>query len=276
MTNQEIDKVVADSDRSASIGIFFPVAASWFFSGLALLMSVLVGPTSAADSLLNFFLWLGVGFSGVSAYATLSSMKTWQQREKERARLTWEYMGRNQTFGTALSEATRRLGNDVQKIYNGDPTGKIFPLRQSIRLVDTHSRQQQRLFIVENRLGELRGLQESLAGKMAQLHELGEDYPQGARNLEQINADLEALGRVHGQIRGSCTRLEAIVIGVQKAVQSRQLRRELEGLSARVAPSNGAIESAFEAESLEDIERQIGREIETYLRLERETEEHLR
>lgn len=203
-------------------------------------------------------------------------MKTWQQREKTRARLTWEYLGRNQTFGAGLSEATRRLGNDVQKIYDGDPTGKLFPLRQSIRLVDTHSRQQQRLFIVENRLGELRNLQEALAGKMAQLQELGEDYPQGARNLKQINADLEALGRVHGQIRASCTRLEAIVIGVQKAVQSRQLRRELEGLSAHVAPSIGAIEPAFEAQSLEDIERQIGREIETYLRLERETEEHLR
>lgn len=109
-----------------------------------------------------------------------------------------------------------------------------------------------------------------------QLRELGEDYPQGARNLEQINGDLAALGRVHGQIHASCTRLEAIVIGVQKAAQSRELRRELEGLSARVAPSSGALEPAFAAESLEDIERQIGREIETYLQLERETDEHLR
>ncbi len=111
---------------------------------------------------------------------------------------------------------------------------------------------------------------------MAQLQKLGEDYPQGARNLEQINTDLEALGKVHSQIHGSCTRLEVIVIGVQKSAQSHQLRSEIEGLNARVTRAAGTIEPAFEAESLEEIERQIGREIETYLQLERETETHLR
>ena len=276
MTNEEIERAVADCDRGAIMGQFFPAATSWAFSGVMLLLAFLTGPSSPVDPFLNFFLWLAIIFSGVSAVVTFTSLQAWRKREALRARLTWEALGRNQTFGTQLSEPTRRLGNDIQKIYDGDPTGKLFPLRQSMQLVDTHSRQQQRLILVENRLGELRSLQESLAGKMAQLRELGEDYPQGARNLEQLNEDLEALRRVHGQIRASCTRLEAIVIGVQKAAQSRQLRRELEGLSARVAPVGGAVEPAFEAQSLEEIERQIGREIETYLQLERETDEHLR
>ena len=66
------------------------------------------------------------------------------------------------------------------------------------------------------------------------------------------------------------------MISVQKAAQARQLHRELSNINARLPQKAEAIESAFEPESLEDIERQIGREIETYLRLERETEEHLR
>ena len=274
MTNQEIDRVVAGRERRARTEQFLPTVTAWACSGVAFVASLLT--LNPVDPLLNFSLWLAALLSGVGALTTVGAWRTWKQRENARARLIWQALGNDQVFGARLSESTRRLGNDVQKIYDGDPTGKLFPIRQSIQLVDTHNRQQQRLAIVENRLGELRKLQESLTGKMAQLRELGEDYPQGARNLEQINEDLEALRRVHGQIRASCTRLEAIVIGVQKALQSRQLRAELEGLSARVAPASGAIEPAFAAESLEEIERQIGREIETYLRLERETDEHLR
>ena len=269
MTDSQIQTIIARHERELRQGTFyFPVACWMGALALGLLAFGLLTP------LWGLFVFVVLALASWSV--TADARKQLELYAQGKARLTWEALGRGQVFGTRLSDATRRLGNDVQKIYNGDPTGKLFPLRQSIRLVDAHHRQQQRLAIVEERLGELRGLQENLASKMAQLRELGEDYPQGAHNLQQINEDLEALRRVHGQIRASCTRLEAIVIGVQKAVQSRQLRAELEGLSARVAPSSGALEPAFAAESLEEIERQIGREIETYLRLERETEEHLR
>ncbi len=269
MTNETIDAAIERAERRAWKDAFVPPIVSG---------AIIVPCSVAALFSENYPLWLCIaGIFALASWAgAAANLKDFRAFQNGKAREVWRNLGVDGFFGERLSEATRRLGNDVQDVYNGDPTGKLFPLRQSIRLVDTHHRQQQRLAIVEARLGELRALQENLASKMAQLRELGEDYPQGARNLEQINEDLEALRRVHGQIHASCTRLETIVLGVQKAVQSRQLRAELEGLSARVTPATSHDEPAFAAESLEEIERQIGREIETYLRLERETEEHLR
>ena len=269
MTNETMDAIIARAERKARDEAYLAPIGGAVMLGICSIAALF------SEYAALFFPIAGV-FALVGGIGFLTNSKDLREFQTHKAREIWKTLGRDHVFGTELSEDTRRLGNDIQKIYDGDSAGRLFPLRQSIRLIDTHNRQQQRLQIVENRLGELRALQENLSSKMAQLRDLGEDYPQGARNLEQINADLEALGRVHGQIRASCTRLEAIVIGVQKAVQSRQLRAELEGLSARVAPVGGAVEPAFEAESLEEIERQIGREIETYLRLERETDEHLR
>ena len=269
MTNEEIDAIIVRQQFALGRNAAFTPAILWFGS------FILAGFTFSILSI-YWALFTFCVLAGVSLLSTFEGIKKIQKCKEEKARLIWERFGHEHTFGSEISLSTRQLGTEIQKIYRGEPSGKLFPLRQAIRLVDTHNRQQQRLAIVENRLGELRGLQEKLSSKLAQLRELGEDYPQGAHNLEQINGDLAALGRVHGQISASCARLEAIVIGVQKVAQSRQLRAELEGLSARVAPSSEAVEPAFEAESLEEIERQIGREIETYLQLERETDEHLR
>ena len=269
MTNEEIDAIIERQEFSLGRGATLVPASLWFGS---LIFAVFTWLSLS----IGWALFTFCALASASLFSTLEAIKENKKRRGNRARLIWGNLGRQHTFGAELPVATRQLGGEVQKIYDADPSGALFPLRQSVRLIDTHHRQQQRLHIVENRLRELRLLQESLAGKMAQLQELGEDYPQGARNLEQINADLDALRAVHGPIRASCARLEAIVIGVQKAVQSRQLRRELEGLSAQISPINQAVEPAFAAQSLEEIERQIGREIETFLQLERETEAHLR
>ena len=198
-----------------------------------------------------------------------------QPFEQTKARELWNWAGRQHSFGP-LSTPSQEVGNQIQKIYYLDPKGELLPLRQAIRLFDTFCRQQARLNIVTERLWQLNGLQETLLNKMARLQELGENYEQGARNLEQINDDYEALSGIAKQIQGSCARLEMLLISAEKAIQSRQLRRELNELSALMPRPTQAVEPAFEAESLETIERQIGREIETYLQLERETEEHLR
>ena len=269
MTNEEIDAIIKHNRRSLEGQATFSSKYFGIFTLVFGIMGFVSLPLSWAlvsFAILNF----------LSYVVILGGVRQVKMQRKESARLIWKKLGINHTFGSNLSLSTRQLGTEIQKIYNGKSAGELFPLRQSIRLIDTHNRQQQRLQIVENRLRELRGLQENLSSKLAQLRELGEDYPQGARNLEQINGDLAALGKVHGQIRASCARLEAIVIGVQKVAQSRELRRELEGLSAQLPQQKNAVEPAFEAQSLEEIERQIGREIETYLQLERETDEHLR
>ena len=269
MTNEEIDAIIKHQEFALGRNAIFAPLFFWTCS-----FTVAYGAFFSLSVYWALFVFGVLGF--VSWIATSEAMKDIKKRKKDKAFLIWESLGRNHAFGFELPLSTRQLGTEIQNIYTGEPSGKLFPLRQSIQLLDTHNRQQQRLQIVENRLRELRGLQENLSGKLAQLRELGENYPQGARNLEQINGDLAALGKVHGQIRASCARLEAIVIGVQKVAQSRELRRELEGLSAQLPQQQNSVEPAFEAQSLEEIERQIGREIETYLRLERETDEHLR
>ena len=271
MTNQEIERLIERQRRGLRLASLGVPAVTGVLALVAFGLACL--PALAELSLLFF---------AVALFCVVLSVGVVFDEARNRgghghkdALAIWNRLGDNHAFGFQLSDSTKRLGNDISRIYQTDAAGQLLPLRQAVRLLDTHNRQQQRLKLVENRLRELRQLQEALADKMAQLQQLGEDYPQGARNLEQIEADLAALGTVHGQIRGSCTRLEALVIGVQKVAQSRELRRELEGLSARVAPTSATVEPAFEAQSLEEIERQIGREIETYLQLERETEQHL-
>ena len=268
MTNAEIDQIIARHCLKACLLAFSVPSVSWAVTAVTALGGLAFGSVE--------FLELGASFAALSIYATYDANRSFKKRENYIARIIWEILGATQTFGTQLTRATRKLGSEVQKVYETDPAGELFPLRQAIRLVDTHRRQQERFTLVEARLQELRLLKEALSGKLAQLQELGEIYPEGARNLEQITDDMEVLRRVHGQIHSSCVRLEMIVISVQNAAQARQLRRELDGLSARVPRGDQAIEPAFEAESLDDIERQIGREIETYLQLERETEAHLR
>ena len=269
MTNEAIDAIIERQQLALERSATFTCAALWF--GSFALPFFMLFSLSLSWALLTFCV-----LASVSLFSTKETIEEIKKRRNQRALLVWEQIGVKQVFGDALSVSTRQLGTEIQKIYQGEPSGELLPLRQSIRLLDTHNRQQQRLQIVENRLRELRALQENLQSKLAQLRELGENYPQGARNLEQIDGDLAALGRVHGQIRASCARLEAIVIGVQKVAHSRRLRADLDGLSAQLPRATQAVEPTFEAESLEEIERQIGREIETYLQLERETDEHLR
>ncbi len=103
---------------------------------------------------------------------------------------------------------------------------------------------------------------------------MGDDNPQLERTLSQLDGDIEPLERNCESLRASCARLEAIVVSVEADARRRQLHREVGELTAGVSPqSSNALEVADEHL---DLERQIGREIETFLALERETDAHLR
>ena len=188
----------------------------------------------------------------------------------------WDSVVHARFFGEELSEAVLELWRRVRGIYRAESTGAVLPLTQAIRLLDIYRLQNKQLMIVEARMSELNLLHESLLQKLEQLLTLGENNAQGRRNLEQINADYHALEGIRNGLKGSCNRLEMTLISAQKAAQSRQIRRELGDLSVKLPRATTLDEPTFEAQSLEDIERQIGREIETYLQLERETDEHLR
>ena len=175
-------------------------------------------------------------------------------------------------FGARLFPSSVDLKNAIAFFYQQDPLADTLPLPQAVRLLDAHQSQQQRLEIISFRLEELCLLRQTMHEKLAQLHNLGEDAPEAKRRLAELERDEAALQHIHNQISASCARLETIFTSVQHAHQVRQLKRELGELS-QVAGAHSDL--ALENDAF-DIERQIGREIETFLRLERETDEHLR
>ena len=184
----------------------------------------------------------------------------------------WKLVRKQGLNGEPPTSDTRLLIDKIIQIQTASPESEVLPMRQAVKLVAAYERQAQRLEAINARLEQISVTRESLIHKIAQLQELGENHAPGLRSLEQTRANFEALQHVAREIQSSCERLEAITNTARKTARARQLHRELDRLSAPATST----EPAFEAESLEDIERQIGREIETYLQLERETDEHLR
>jgi hypothetical protein len=111
--------------------------------------------------------------------------------------------------------------------------------------------------------------------KAMRLRALGDPNPLATANVEEMAREIPALERLADDILSSCHRLEAIVLSVHRAVQVKQLHREIAELKSSVSPEKGG-ESQLVAPEITDIERQIGREIETFLQLEQETDAHLR
>lgn len=206
----------------------------------------------------------------------LRPRKSLKRFQELRVSEVWDSVIKTSFFGEELSDAPLELWRLVRKIYKSESLGELLPLHQAIRLLDIYRLQSKQLATVETRMRELNRLHESLLEKLEQLFALGEDHPEGKRNLQQINADYYALEEIRKGLKGSCTRLEMILISAQKAAQSRQIRRDLGDLSAKLPRTTQASDMDVRVESLEDLERAVGREIETYLQLERETEEHLR
>lgn len=200
-----------------------------------------------------------------SFYATWAARQGLQEHERNKARHLWEHLGGVHAFGQPHSLYTERLGRQIKRIYEADTAGLLLPLRQAVRVLDAYHLQQQRLESVKGRLEKMQGIAD-------RIERLGKGENQNLIRSEsaQINADLQILKRDQEQIEASCGRLELILTKIERTLETRQLHRELGELNLGRAP---IVEPAFEPESLEDIERQIGREIETYLRLERETDE---
>ena len=124
------------------------------------------------------------------------------------------------------------------------------------------------------RAAALHDLRQTLLQKQKQLRSLGDDNPAVEGTLATLESDIGPLERSGKALQASCARLEAIVLSVDAAAQRRQLHREVGELTAEARRDEvGALELSDEHL---DLERQIGREIETFLQLERETDAHLR
>jgi predicted transcriptional regulator len=190
----------------------------------------------------------------------LSVWREWMRRESEH----------EQTNG---SSATLKMRFDILQIYENDPRGEVFPIQQAFRLIDTYSRQQFRLQVVESHLQKLREARRSLQEKAARLRELGDAGRDVGATLSRIEADLPALETLVGQICASCLRLEALLVAVQASMQVKQLHQDLDEITSAITPQ---AKTPLSTDDLSDIEAQITREVETFLQLEREADAHLR
>ncbi len=274
MTDDEIGALLVDIEKSLRSQIFVGSKVSW-------LVSLTTAP-------LIFIPGAGVGlgfgiFSGVMAFVgwltNHDGRIEWQKVQDNRARYLWREWTQRESLkelGQGF-EKTVQMRDDISEIYESNPRGDILPLNQAIRLVNTLDSQQERLDQVANHVEGLRELRTQLLEKSAQLQKLGKKTQSVQSILRQIEEDVNPLETLGRQIEASCHRLELLLISVKKAMQIKQLHNEIDSLTSSIcADVTEALEETIATDDLSNIERQITREVETFLRLERETDRHLR
>jgi len=267
MTNEEAEQLITKATKQLKRGTFEGSRIAGV--GAICLLPFVLTP------------YAGVFFAVGSGSLAVTSVACYFIEINDRHRMrkigtwdTWNALTTPEFPAPPLPNATFLLKNSIAVLYQQDVNAQTFPLVQAMRLLDAHTRQQRRLEVVEYRLVQLQVIYKTMRDKLKQLRALGEDAPEVERKLAQLKGDIAALENIAAQISASCARLEAIFTGVQHAHQVRQLKRELGELS-QVAGSSSDSDLALDSDAF-DIERQIGREIETFIRLERETDEHLR
>ena len=164
----------------------------------------------------------------------------------------WE-CAREHIWGEALLPPARNLWLAVRNIYGLDPAGESLPLAQAIRLLDVYQLLRGQLSRVETRLS---GGSSAWGGARAK----------SPRYVASGDAR-ETLESARAELKSSCARLEAIIADVQATLQEQRRRH---------APGRVRGETSGEAVAGSEIQARVAREIETYSRLERETEPHLR
>ncbi len=272
MTNQEIDQLVFRGQRQSLLRFLVKSPLSSLSSFLCVVALLLILFTVLAHD----YVMAGGTFCLFAVYVAAVARKHVKSFGRYRGTHFWDFLADEGISGRPVEAATARLIRTVARIQRLPRGLEMLPMRQAVRLIETYQLQQLELRRLNARSHEWRTLRRTLSEKLAQLRGIGEDHREGQNRLAEIDVQCESLHRLQQPIEDSCTRLELIVISVEKAVLSRQLRAEIGTLNEGVTGSDAPTEPAFEAQSLEEIERQIGREIETYLRLERETDEYLR
>lgn len=265
MTPDEIERLLAKSEKSLRREDLVAPVLTWSFCAVSLVAGILF---ESMEGLLFAIFLVFVGLAVSSGHrATARGLTT------RRAALLWDYLTRT-AFAPRFGASTAKLASEIGEFYQTDPRGEVLPLSPAIRLVNTHHKQQARLKIVLQRLAELGSIGLALREKTEQLRDLGEKPESGEARLQTLQRDENALRLLTTQNEASCRRLEMILIEARKAAQMQQLHREISDLSLQAASPTAIL--ALVPESLFDVERQIAREIETYLQLERDSDRHLR
>jgi hypothetical protein len=266
MTSEEIRRLIVNSEKMIGLEILTTPLAAWTIG----FGSALFG---AVFSVFEGYLF-AVPVAFVGLFVSFEHHGRWLEFRKRRAELIWRHVNKT-VFEPYTNAPSANLVRDIASLYRSDPRGEVLPLAQAVRLVDTHHKQQQRLDVLTARLGQLHIIGNALRQKTQQLRELGEKHEQGETRLQNLREDEAAIRVMCEQTEASCHRLEMILIEARKAQQMRQLHHEINALTQE-KPLSSATLSSESHDALGDIERQITREVETFLRLERETDRHLR
>lgn len=271
MTNEEAQLLIRNSEsKIRTVRLMEPVVY-WIFTLFIFIFGLLSFSMGTAIPIL----FMGIGMALWSFYRTKQYERALRHFERDKAGRVWSDLVESGVFGSPIVATARGLSGKIQGIYSTYHGADMLPLPQAIRLFEVYCHHRESRNSIEKRLDSLHSIREELLNKTALLSQLGEERTI-SREIKQIDAEIEPLEELRDRIAGSYRRLETIVSSVSKTLEAHRLHRELDELSARLPHASSTIEPAFAPESLEEIERQIGREIETYLRLERETDAHLR
>ncbi len=268
MTNQQIETLIRHAEKELARGSFLGArvagTVSFVLSPLVFLgeIGIILGMFAGMGWLVTLGLWS----NGRSAKRDL---------KHKRALALWQEIWRIGVFGVTPPLKTAALLQEIGRVYERDPQGEVFPIPQAIRLVLVWQQQQNRLAGLHEHLGQMQILRDTLLEKQQLLRELGDEDGRLERTLSQLEDDIDPLKQSCNALRASCARLETIITTVDAAARRRMLHREVGELTADFSLSQKKTALQMQDEHL-DVERQITREIETFLELERETDAHLR
>lgn len=268
MNDEQIDQLLRRTERGIGLRTLSLPSVGW--SAVVL---------SAATFLWAQEVFLSVLFGGLlvlpAIAVSLEASQLWKDYKRTPALRQWREITDNPRVFPAPSTETFELKMALRSLYQSDPQGEVLPLKQALRLLFIYDLQHQRRHTILHRATQLQVVKEQLADKAERLRELGDFNPSLLAGVDEMKEEIEALDKLGDDILASCHRLEAIVLSVQRAVQVKQLHREIADLKSSLSPGRKD-PSQLASPEITDIERQIGREIETFLKLQKETDERLR
>jgi hypothetical protein len=264
MNEQQIDEVLAKVQADPgglkrsfllTMSGFVPLLAAWAMFGKA-------GGFFAAV--------LGVPLA-------LISHTFYLETKRPRASIIWSDFLRFYTDESgALSGHTHRFCERISTLYESDSSQLLLPFRHAARLLDTYHKQQARLTALNLRLEEVEALYQPLNARIEKLRELHETNEAGERTLRELRNEKRQLLALKNQIETSANNLEAILSTIENERKKRRLHQEVAVLAGRARiSSDEEVTEGIVPDPVNELEEQITREIQTYLQLERDTDQRL-
>lgn len=175
----------------------------------------------------------------------------------------------------STADATQRLVEKIFALYELNGMTTVFPVEQAKRLVEAHKRQWSKISAIDDRLKANRVLHREIGDNLEQLRLMGESNAAGERSLKELKQDESELLILREKIVDSSRKLEALLPVIETEWRKTCLHRETNRL-AEIALRSTAEDSAVVWErTTTELEHQITFEINTYLKLESETQQRL-